>query len=300
MVIFYLLPRFNYYRPRSLNEALKLLNDLEDSKVLAGGTDLVLDMKIGRYRPKNIIDISHLNELKYIKDDGKFIRIGAGTPLQIILESNIVRRKIPVLTEAIEVMGSWQLRNVATIGGNLCNASPAADTAPPLLVLEAQLKLESIEGYRYVPITKFFHGPRLTELKKNELLTEIIIPYPPSNAGMKFLKLGRRAAHTLSIVAVATLVTVKNGKFDIVRIALNSVAPTPLRAYKTEESLRNKPIDINVIEENVRKVAEEIKPISDVRASAEYRKEMSVILTRDALLKSLNMLRIQISKGENL
>ena len=296
MVIFYLLPRFNYYRPKSLNEALKLLNDLEDSKVLAGGTDLVLDMKIGRYKPKNIIDISHLNELKYIKDDGKFIRIGAGTSLQRILESDIIRKRIPVLAEAIEVMGSWQLRNVATIGGNLCNASPAADTAPPLLVLEAQLKLESIEDSRYIPITKFFHGPRLTELKRNEILTDIIIPYPPSNVVMKFLKLGRRAAHTLSIVAVATLVTVKNGKFDIVRIALNSVALIPLRAYKAEEVLKNKSVDLSVIEENVRKVVEEIKPISDVRASAEYRKEMSIILTRDALLESLNMLGIQIKR----
>ena len=298
MVIFYLLPRFNYYKPKSLNEALKLLNDLENSKVLAGGTDLVLDMKIGRYKPENVIDISHLNELKYIKDDGKSIRIGAGTTLQTILESNIVRKKIPVLAEALEIMGSWQLRNVATIGGNLCNASPAADTAPPLMVLEAQLKLESIEGARYVPITKFFHGPRITELKRNELLTEIIIPYPPSNAGMKFLKLGRRAAHTLSIVAVATLITIKDDKFDIVRIALNSVAPTPLRAYKTEESLKDKPINLNVIEENVKRVAEEIKPISDVRASAEYRKEMSIVLTRDAILESLKMLNVKIGGEE--
>jgi len=298
MAIFYLLPRFNYYKPKSLNEALKLLNDLENSKVLAGGTDLVLDMKIGRYKPENVIDISHLNELKYIKDDGKSIRIGAGTTLQTILESNIVRKKIPVLAEALEIMGSWQLRNVATIGGNLCNASPAADTAPPLMVLEAQLKLESIEGARYVPITKFFHGPRITELKRNELLTEIIIPYPPSNAGMKFLKLGRRAAHTLSIVAVATLITIKDNKFDIVRIALNSVAPTPLRAYKTEESLKDKPINLNVIEENVKRVAEEIKPISDVRASAEYRKEMSIVLTRDAILESLKMLNIKIGGEE--
>ncbi len=295
--MFYKLPKFNYYRVTSLDEALKLVNELEDFKVIAGGTDLVMDLKIKRYTPKNIIDISRVKELDYIVDDGDKIRIGALTRLQEIVDSPIIREKAYVLAEAVNQMASWQIRNIATIGGNLCNASPAADTAPPLYVLNAELKLVSIEGERIVPVTKFFHGPRKTELKKNELLAEIIIPVE-KNAGASAIKLGRRNAFTLSIVAVATLVKVSDSKFTDVRVALNAVAPTPVRAPSVEKALIGRDVSLEAVEEASKLVVNDIKPISDVRASADYRREMSIVLTRDSLLKSLERIGVKLGGEE--
>ena len=291
--MFYRLPEFNYYKASTLREALELVDRLEDFKVIAGGTDLVMDLRIGRYKPRNIVDISEIKELDYIVDEGDYVRIGALAKLQNIMESPIVRTKAPVLAEAIYQMASWQIRNVATIGGNLCNASPAADTAPPLMVLEAKLKLVSKNGERIVPVTEFFLGPRKTVLKKNELLAEIIVPYE-KDAGSSMIKLGRRSAFTLSIVAVATLVKVENGKFKDVRVALNSVAPKPVRARSVEEALKGKEVSLEAIEEASKLVVNDISPISDVRASAEYRREMSIILTRDSLLKSLERIGYRI------
>ena len=291
--MFYKIPHFNYYRVETLDEALELIDKLDDFKVIAGGTDLVMDLRIGRYKPRNIVDISNIRELDYIVDKGDKIRIGALTRLQEILESPIVKTKAPVLAEAIYQMASWQIRNIATIGGNLCNASPAADTAPPLMVLEAQLKLASKTGTRTVPITEFFLGPRKTVLKKNELLTEIIIPYE-KDVGTSMIKLGRRNSFTLSVVAVAALVKVEDNKFKDVRVALNSVAPTPVRAKSVEKSLIGKEVTLENIEEAAKLVVNDISPISDVRASAEYRKEMSIILTRDSLIKSLERIGLRI------
>ncbi len=295
--MFYKLPRFNYYRVTSLEEALKLVDELEDFKIVAGGTDLVMDLKIKRYIPKNIIDISRVKELDYIVDDGDKIRIGALTRLQEIVDSPIIKEKAYVLAEAVDQMASWQIRNIATIGGNLCNASPAADTAPPLYVLNASLKLTSVEGERVIPVAKFFHGPRKTELNKNELLTEIIIPVE-RDVGASALKLGRRTAFTLSIVAVATLVKVADNKFTDVRVALNSVAPTPVRATSVEKALIGKEVSLETIEEAAKLVVNDIKPISDVRASADYRREMSVVLIRDSLLKSLERIGVRLGGEE--
>lgn len=291
--MFYRIPKFNYYRVNSLDEALELVSKLEDFKVLAGGTDLVIDLKVRRYTVKNVVDISRIKELSYIADDGDKVRIGALTKLQAIADSPVINEKVPVLAEAVREMASWQVRNMATIGGNLCNASPAADTAPPLMVLNATLKLVSRDGEREVPITEFFLGPRKTVLKHNELLKEIVIPYEPG-CGTSFIKLGRRNSFTLSVVAVATLVKVEGSKFEDVRIALNSVAPTPVRARKAEEFLKGKEVNLENIKEAAKLVLHDISPISDVRASAEYRKEMSVTLTKDSLIRSLSRIGIRL------
>ncbi len=291
--MFLRIPEFNYLKASTLNEALEILNRLDDVKLLAGGTDLVIDLKIGRFKPKNILDISDLRELSYIKDEGDKIRIGALTKLQDIAESPVVKAKLPALAEAVKWMASWQVRNFATIGGNLCNASPAADSAPPLLVYEAKVKLVSLNGEREVPLKEFFLGPRKTVMEKGEMLKEIIVPYQ-EGLGQAYIKLGRRTAFTLSIVSVATAVKVENGKFSDVRIALNAVAPKPVRAVKAEEFLKGKDVSLQNIEEAAKLVLEDISPISDVRASAEYRKDMSVVLTRDALVQSLKSIGIDV------
>jgi len=285
MTLFYQIPKLNYHKPKDLNEALKLLKELGDAKPIAGGTDLMVDMKIGRVKTRNLIDISDLREIRKIEFHKDSIIIGAAVTLQEIISNEKIRREIPILVEAAENMGSWQIRNMATIGGNLCNASPAADMAPPLMVLNSKLKLSSINGDRVIPLEKFFKGPRQTELMADELLTEIIVPRESCNAGMKFIKIGRRRAHTLSIVAVAVAVRTMEDKIEYIRIALNSIAPTPIRAYKTEEELIGS--RVNEVEGKVKKLIEEIKPISDVRASAEYRREMAVKITIDALTMSI-------------
>lgn len=285
MALFYQIPKLNYHKPKNLNEALKLLKELGDAKPIAGGTDLMVDMKIGRVKTRNLIDISDLREIRKIEFHKDSIIIGAAVTLQEIINNERIRREIPILVEAAENLGSWQIRNVATIGGNICNASPAADMAPPLLILNSKLKLSSINGDRVIPLEKFFKGPRQTELMVDELLTEIVVPKESCNAGMKFIKIGRRRAHTLSIVAVAVAVRTMEDKIEYIRIALNSIAPTPIRAYKTEEELIGS--RVNEVEGKVKKLIEEIKPISDVRASAEYRREMAVKITIDALKMSI-------------
>ena len=286
--MFYRLPEIEYIRVSELDEALRLLSRKEDAKVLAGGTDLVVDMKIGRYRPKTVIDISGIKSLRYVIDEGDKVRIGALTKMQDIVESPVVREKLPLLAEAVSMLGSWQIRNMATVGGNLCNASPAADSAPPLLAHEAKIKLTSIEGTREIPITEFFTGPRKTVMYKTEILQEVVVPYDADFArSYSYVKVGRRNSFTLSVVAVATVLKVRNRSIEDVRVALNAVAPTPVRARSVESFLKGREAGSEVIEKASELVLSDISPISDVRASAEYRKHLSRVLVKDALLKAL-------------
>jgi len=286
--VFYRLPEIEYIRVSELDEALRLLSRKEDAKVLAGGTDLVVDMKIGRYRPKTVIDISGIKSLRYVIDEGDKVRIGALTKMQDIVESPVVREKLPLLAEAVSMLGSWQIRNMATVGGNLCNASPAADSAPPLLAHEAKIKLTSIEGTREIPITEFFTGPRKTVMYKTEILQEVVVPYDADFArSYSYVKVGRRNSFTLSVVAVATVLKVRNRSIEDVRVALNAVAPTPVRARSVESFLKGREAGSEVIEKASELVLSDISPISDVRASAEYRKHLSRVLVKDALLKAL-------------
>ncbi len=291
--MFYRIPEINYFRASTIEEALELISKLESVKVLAGGSDLLIDLKIRRYEVRNVVDISGIKELNFIEDRGDHVAIGAATKLQDIIESPVIAAKAPVLAEAVSEMASWQVRNVATIGGNLCNASPAADTAPPLLVMNARLRLVSLEGEREVPITEFFLGPRKTVLRRGELLKEIVVPYE-RGSGASFIKLGRRNAFTLSVVAVATLVKVRNGIFDDVRVALNSVAPRPVRAVSVEKFLKSREVSMSAVEEGAKRVLQDISPISDVRASADYRREMSVVLTKESLLRSLERAGVKL------
>ncbi|WP_042667547.1 FAD binding domain-containing protein [Desulfurococcus amylolyticus] len=287
VTVFYRLPEIRYYRPSTLDEALKLLGELsEKARILAGGTDLVLDLKIKRYNVSDLIDISKLNELRYIIDEGDRIRIGALTSIQEIADSSVIAEKAPSLKKAADEFAYWQIRNMATIGGNLCNASPAADTAPPLLVHEALVKTASIEGERIIPITEFFKGPRQTALKPSEILVEVAIPSKPQPPWRHaYYKLGRRRGHEISVTSIAIAASIDAGVFQDIRIALGSMAPTPVRARSVEVFLKGRKVSESVIEEAVEKLSSDVKPISDVRASAEYRLHVSKALLKDMLLK---------------
>ena len=280
---------FECFKPRSVLDALSLLEKMrEEAKVIAGGTEVVIYLKSRQISPKYLIDISDLKELEFIREDDEFLRVGPLTTHHALEKSSLIQKRAHILGEAASQIGTMQVRNMGTIGGNLVNASPAADTATPLLALGASLKLMRGSGKRVVPIDGFFVHVKKTILQSNELLTEIQVPNQPPKTGAVFMKVGRRAAHDLSIVNVATAITVDEGVCKNIRIALGSVAPTPIRAKKAEDFLKEKTLEEATIKKASEIASEETRPISDVRASAHYRKEISKVLVRLTIQKAID------------
>lgn len=248
---------------------------------MAGGTDVAVqaDPSI-RY----LVDVTRLG-LSYVRRKGKNLVIGATTTMSELERSPVITALAGgMLSKAASTCGSVQNRNMATVGGNLANASPAADTATPLLVLEAQLVLAGSKGRRKVPLSDFFTGPCKTVLG-GALLVEIIIPAPPrgGHAGWSFQKLGRNEADISIVNAAAGLQLDAHGNCKWARLALGAVAPTPLRIKSAESLLAGQPLDAKLIERAAEEVARRVRPISDHRASGEYRREMSKVLARRAL-----------------
>ncbi len=276
-----------YRRFTRLEDALRFLSERPDAKVVAGGTDLVVQMRMGKLKPAAVADIRGIRELRGIRDSGDYLEIGALTTIEEVRESSLVKRFAPPLWEAAQEFATWQIRNMGTVGGNLCNASPAADTAPPLIVLDAKVRTANPGGGRTMHLEEFFKGPGETVLERGELLTHILIPKPGDSAGYSFQRLGRRTAHILSIVSAAAAVGVEDGRISWVRVALGSVAPTPVRARSVEGELIGKAPRSETIRSASEKVLNDIKPISDVRASAEYRRAMSIVLVRRVLEKAV-------------
>jgi len=279
---------FDYFEPRNVDEAVSLLVKYgEAAKVIAGGTDLVLRMQMRSRKPHYVINIKAISGLDHITCNGD-IRIGATATLRDIATSTEIRDKCPLLADVAQQFASITVANMATIGGNLCNASPAADTASPLIVLSAKACINGPDGSRTVPLADFFTGPGATVMKPDEVLTEIQIPLPSPDYRWAYIKHGIRSVSDLAIASVAVLAKIEKGIFTDTRIALGAVAPTPLKATQVEDALNGK----SATAENIAKAALLIKdqccPISDVRASAEYRTEISYVLTRRALMSCLN------------
>ncbi len=278
------LPRFEYFAPSTLGDVVKLLKEHGDgARLLAGGTDLLQNMKKRITSPSAIVDLNKVPELAFIEMRGNELCIGATMRLNEIKDAHVVQEKASVFAEAIGFLACHPIRNRATIGGNLCNASPAADTAPPLLALDASVKLQGPDGEKLVLLSEFFTGPGKTVRRPDEVLREVIIPCREGRSA--FLKLGRRKGFTLSIASVAAFGAITDGKFDEVRVALGAVAPTPIRSQKVEEALKGKEISEELIEKTAELVKEEVNPITDIRASAAYRREMACVLTKRALIK---------------
>ena len=230
-----------------------------------------------------IVDINRVSELSFIEVRDDQLHIGALTRLNMIKESSIVQQKAPLLAEAIGFLAAYPIRNRATIGGNLCSASPAADTAPPLLALDASVILESSEGKRTVALSEFFTGPGQTIRKRDEVLRELKIPCREGRSA--FLKLGRRKGFTLSIASAAAFGVIRDGKFEDIDIAVGAVAPTPILSQKIKEALKGSQVSIERIEKASKLIQDEVNPITDVRASAAYRREMVSLLTKRVLKK---------------
>ncbi|MEM1742632.1 MAG: xanthine dehydrogenase family protein subunit M [Nitrososphaerota archaeon] len=279
--------KFNYHAPQTLEEALNLLNKLKDkARVIAGGTDLIVDMKLRRKEPEHVVSLNKIRELDYITVDSLGVKIGAIVKLRKIEKEKIIRERFPALYEALKSMASIQVRNMGTMVGNICNASPAADTAPPLLIYNATLTAKSLNNERKIPIEEFFKAPGKTALKEDELVTEIFIPYPPQDSHSTFLKI-TRVGMDLSKVSIAVLTKFNGSIIEDIRIAFGAVAPTPLRIRRAEEFLKNKPLteeNLKIVQEIV---AKEIKPITDVRSTEWYRREVAKVLVKDALMKCL-------------
>jgi CO/xanthine dehydrogenase FAD-binding subunit len=277
---------FDYRRPASLDEALGLLGDYgADAKVIAGGTDLLVLMKKKLVRPQVLVDLSALTELSFIEEREDGLHIGPLTTLSDLLSSPNLGRNYGILKQAVTEIGSWQIRNRATLGGNLCNASPAADSAPALLVLDARLRLRSSSSERVIRISDFFTGPRLTLLAPSEMLVEIVVPRPHSPSYSQYLKFSRRRKVDLALVGVGLLFFAQGRVIQEARIALGGVAPTPICSENAGKILSGRILESSLLAEVARACVEESACISDVRASGEYREEIIKALVKKGLSK---------------
>jgi carbon-monoxide dehydrogenase medium subunit len=268
-----------------MQEAISLLSEYGDrADVIAGGTDLLVRMKRGDALPDYFISVEGIQELDHIDyDDLRGLRIGARTTLRSLVGSSLIKGHFPVLSEAAGILGTPTIRNQATIGGNLCNAAPSADTAPALMVLGARLKIQGAGDEKTLPIEEFFSGPGETCLKSNEILTEIQVPKMPPGTRAVYLKQTRSKGADLALVGVAAWVAVEDDVVKDVKIALGAVAPTPIRAKKAEEILRGNRLHEGLLEACGEAAVLESRPIDDVRSSADYRKKLIYVLVKRAI-----------------
>ncbi len=277
---------FEFVAARNAQHAVALLAEHGPSaRLIAGGTDLLADLKFAPETPRIVVDISRAPDLKDIKlrEDG--LAIGALVTHTEIMRSPIIKELFPALVDAAHTIGAVQTRNLGTLGGNLVTAVPSLDSGPALIALEAQVVLLGPAGGRRLPLADFFTGPRKTVLKPGELLIEILIPKKNLGKPTSFQKFGLRKGQALALVNVAASVWLKGEKPRFVepRIALGAVAPTVIRAQQAEAYLEGRAATPEAMVEAGRIAAGEAKPISDFRASAEYRRELIAVLTRRAL-----------------
>jgi len=280
--------RFELALPESLDDCLRLLAQRgPETKLLAGGTDLLPQMKNSVVMPKRVIDLSGVARVKIVECDTKGLRIGAAVPARQVEQDPRVREGYAAVAESAALLGSVQVRNLATVGGNICNAAPSADMAPPLVALEAQAVIAGPKGERRVPLSDFFTGVRKTVVGPDELLVEIFVPAPGPHSGGSYIRHTPRRELDIAVVGVASQVTIANGVCAKARISLAAVAPTPVRATAAEAALEGKPLTPELIESAADLAGQAAKPISDQRGSADFRRHLVRILTRRTLTTAL-------------
>jgi carbon-monoxide dehydrogenase medium subunit len=280
-----------YCVPDTLEDLFRLLRD-GDARVLAGGTDLFIAMREKGLRPPCLVDIKRIPELRGVQRlNGAGLSVGATTTLHEIETSKTVRQICPVLSDAVGLIGSLQVRNRGTLGGNLANASPGADSAPALLVLDAQLELASASGTRVIPVETFFVGPGESALEHGEVLKRIRVPQPRPGTESVYLKFGPRKAMDIGVVGVAVSLTFSNdGSCRDARIALGSVGPTPRRARKAEAALVGE-LNGQRIQAAAALAAAETSPIDDIRGGKAYRTHLVKVLTTRAIKEAIALHR---------
>ena len=284
------IPKFQYHSPESLDEALSLLAELDNASPVIGGTDLMIAMRNGASAPNHVVDLNEIPELNYVKEEEGIIKIGATATHTQVTNSPLVA-KVHSLVDSVSRIGSPQIRNRGTITGNICNASPAADTALPLLVHMAEVEIQSLNSKRTIPIADLFTGPKINSLEIGELLTEIRIPVPPAGSASSFKRIGRRKAFTLSVVSAAAYIQMEGEICTDAKVAFGSVAITPMRVPEAESLLTGSKLDEETVKAASKAVYEAVKPITDIRGTAEYRKDMCPVLMRRAINQCLKRLR---------
>lgn len=274
--------QIKYLKPENLSQACSLLEKEPQSMAIAGGTDLIVKVRNGMYpNLQTFVDISAL-PLKTIKEAGEYIEIGSGCYMSSVVESPLIQKHFPALAKAASTVGALQIRNLATIGGNSANASPAGDTIPALYSLGALVRIQGPSGNRELPIEEFFTGPGKNCLAKGELIEAFLIPRRVTRGA--FMKLGERKAHAISKINLALSVWQENDRLAC-RIAMGSVAPTVIRAPEAEKLIEKSglPLSDKLLEEAAALAVAAAKPISDVRSTQAYRKQMAGVLLKRAL-----------------
>jgi len=285
--------RFELALPHSIDDCLKILAEHgSEAKVVAGGTDLLPQLKNALLKPSYVVDLSGIAALRTLAHaNGNGLRVGALVTARAVELDGRVRSIYTSIAEGGALVGSVQVRNLATVVGNLCNAAPSADMAPPLLALDAEAVIAGPGGQRRVPLASFFTGVRRTVLAPNELLVEIAVPAPGPRSGGNYLRHTPRRELDIAVVGVASQITLTDGVCTKARIALASVAPTPVRAMAAEQALVGQPITPELIERAAELALESARPISDQRGSADYRRHLVRVLTRRTLTTALERAR---------
>lgn len=283
--------QFNYISPKNKEEALRILKEERvRACIVAGCSNVLPNIRDKNLTLKFLVDISDIEELRGINQKKDKICIGPLTTIAELINSELILKESKVLIQAAEQFADPLVRNNATIGGNLVTASPAADMAVPLLTLDALVKIESVGQKREVKLRDFFLEPGKTVLQDDEMIVGIEFEQSDINKNGYFIKLGQRKAMAIAIASIAVNLEVKQNKIIQIRIAMGSVAPTPIKLTVTEEFLKDKVINDKLVEEAMDRVREEVEPISDIRASAEYRRYVSGILFKRAFKKLTNLI----------
>ena len=287
--------RFEYLEARTLRQAISLLKKHgEGAQVVAGTTDFLVRWRQGFWKPSYVLSISRIPGLSRVSYGPRTgLRLGALVTLRTLETHPVIRRHYPALSALATTFAGVQVRNLATVGGNVCNASPAGDTLPALLAFEAQCRIAGPDGERWLPMDQFFVAPGRSALKHGEILTELRLPPPLPNTGSLYIKDSPRSAMDIAAVGVASVVSLDStGQVcRDVRIALGAVSPTPIRASAAEETLRGQPADREHIDEAARAAAAGCRPIDDIRASARHRRAIVEALTRRTLEYAVQIAR---------
>ncbi len=266
---------FKFVKPKTLSELLEIKKkERKKGLILAGGTNLLIYIRDGVIREGTLLDITDLSELRGVRSENGMVEIGAAETISCLLSSNVLRKTLPFIPEALRNFANPLVRNTSTIGGNIADASPIADSAPPLLVLGAQVVAASVSGERIIALDEFFVNPRETRLKPEEVLVRFRVPVPGDGKGT-FIKLGLRRGTSCSMTSVAVWLVADGDAVKDIHIALGGVAPRPIRAPKTEAQFRVISLEPQIIEATAESIIGEINPITDVRGSAEYRREVT-------------------------
>ncbi|MFQ5775354.1 MAG: FAD binding domain-containing protein [Kiloniellaceae bacterium] len=284
---------FDLVIPAGLDEALAVLaednvpgNGSGGTLPLAGGTNMIVDLRARRVAPDRLVSLAKLGSLRGIRIDGGRVSMGGGTTISDILHDPDLGEHAPCLVDQARVFAGQMVRNTATVAGNICCGSPAADTVPPLMALDAEVKLTSGNGARAVPLSEFFLGYKENARRPDELITEVSWDLPPANSTSLFYKLARRQGDAITVVGIAVALAVEAGRCSAVRIALGAVAPVVKRAAAAEAMLTGESLTPELVDAVARRAVEESDPIDDVRASAEYRRHGVHVLTRRLLTQA--------------